>query len=78
MFSMPKSRTCTNSGITSASSGTICTMRIIIRMPVRNRKRKRATATLASSPSSALTRTTISATIAELRRKTPKPPSVST
>ncbi len=64
--------------MTSASSGTICTTRIIISTVVRNLKRKRATATAASRQTMALTSTVTRATIAELRRYVPKPPSVST
>ncbi len=57
-----------NSGMTRASSGTICTIRTITSTDVRKRKRKRETATEASSASSPLIRTVAIATTSELRR----------
>ena len=64
--------------MTSASSGTICTVRIIIRTAVRNRKLNRATATEASRATAAEITTVSSATIAEFLRKLTNPPSFST
>ena len=57
-----------NSGITSASSGTICTISTITSTDVRKRNRNRATATAASSASMPLISTVPAATITELSR----------
>lgn len=57
-----------NSGISSASAGTICTISSRIRNDVRNRKRNLATAVAASSANTAPITTALSATRVLLKR----------
>jgi hypothetical protein len=64
--------------MTSASSGTICTMRTITSTAVRKRNRKRATATAASSDSTHAPATVMQATVSELSMYWPNLASVST
>ncbi len=65
---MLRLRICRNRGMTRASSGTICTMRMSTSIDLRNRKRNRLTATAASSATTDDARTVPSATRTELRR----------
>ncbi len=68
VLSCPKSRMRKNIGMVSASTGTIWATRNMIRSVVRNLNRNRVTAVAARKAMSAEARTTVTATISELRK----------